>query len=271
MLHALIGRDYAPHLARVFVGGHELTVVDRVELVAQMIADCEANRQAPAAPRLIFDANGQSVSMASTNPDFAAAMGRADMIHADGMSLVLASRLLTERPLPERIAVTDFVHDAAAAAEERGLSFFLLGGDDARNLAACEELIRRYPRLRIVGRHHGYFPESDSARICEMVRRSGADVLWVGMGRPLQETWSVAHRDELHGVAWVKTCGGLFGFLAAEEPRAPQWMQRVGLEWLFRMLRDPRRLTARYLITNPHAIYLFMRRSQKARNGVQVS
>lgn len=258
-----IKKKHTEELLRIVVGGHEVAVVDRHDLTRLMVADCVANRRNPGLPRLVFDANGQSVSMASTNRDFARAMEQAELIHADGMSIVWASKLLTKKPLPERIAVTDFIHDAAAAAQEHDLSFFILGGDEERNVAACAALQRRYKGLRIVGRHHGYFPESDSQRICAMIRDSGADVLWVGMGRPLQEIWCARHKADLAGVGWVKTCGGLLGFLAAEEPRAPAWMQDAGLEWLYRLMRDPGRLSGRYLVTNPHALYLLMRRSRR--------
>lgn len=246
---------YAPDIERIMIGGHEIAVVDREMLAARMVDDCFYNRKRRGPPRLIFDANGQSVSLIGRNPDFAAAMAAADLIHADGMSLVTASRILTAKPLPERIAVTDFIEDAAVAAGRHGLSFFILGGTDSRNEAACDELRREYPDLRIVGRHHGYFDLSESSRICALVRDSGADVLWVGLGRPLQEIWCARHRDELEGVGWVKTCGGLLGFLAHEERRAPRWMQRTNLEWLYRVMHDPMRLGARYLVTNPHAVY----------------
>ncbi|MGE5765666.1 MAG: WecB/TagA/CpsF family glycosyltransferase, partial [Bacteroidota bacterium] len=178
-----------------------------------------------------------------------------DMIHADGMSVVLSSRLLTQTPLPERVATTDFFHDAARAAQAVGARFFLLGGTESENSDACAAARRLYPRLTIAGRHHGYFADTESERICEAVVAAETDVLWVALGKPRQERWSLENRERLRGVAWIKTCGGLYAFLAGHSRRAPRWMQRAGLEWAFRAMQEPSRLGWRYLVTNPHALW----------------
>src|SRR5205823_5342364 len=119
--------------------------------------------------------------------DFAAAMASADMIHADGMPIVFASRLFTRTPLPERIATTDFFHDAADAATRYGLSFYMMGGTEAQNVAACAAIAELYPKLKIAGRRNGYFQPEDEPQICREVVASGADVLWVALGKPKQE------------------------------------------------------------------------------------
>src|SRR3546814_8737834 len=93
-------------------------------------------------------------------------MATADLVHADGMSVVLASRLLTSMPLPERVATTDFFHDAAKAAQKAEIPFFMLGGSEEENAAASAAVRQLYPRLKIAGRHHGYFPEPASAGVC---------------------------------------------------------------------------------------------------------
>ncbi|WP_157099224.1 WecB/TagA/CpsF family glycosyltransferase, partial [Novosphingobium rosa] len=112
-----------------------------------------------------------------------------------------------------------------------------------------------YPDLQIVGVRHGYFSDADIPAICAAVRRSGADVLWVGMGTPLQEHFAVKAREHLAGVAWIRTCGGLFDHYGGGVSRAPDWMQATGLEWLYRAAREPLRLGVRYLVTNPRAAY----------------
>ncbi|MGV8881636.1 MAG: WecB/TagA/CpsF family glycosyltransferase [Rhodoglobus sp.] len=181
-------------------------------------------------------------------------MAAADIVHADGMPVVYASRL-TKTHLPERIATTDFFHDAAAAAVEAGLTFYLLGATEKQNAAAAAAIQRMYPSLQIVGRRDGYFTDAESAQVCDDIVTSGADVLWVALGKPRQEIWSVVNRERLAGVGWLKTCGGLYAFLAGDVARAPRWMQRLGLEWLYRTLEDPRRLGWRYLTTNPVAAW----------------
>src|SRR5262249_16305014 len=158
-------------------------------------------------PKLVICSNGQGISMAGNDVSFAKAMSAADIVHADGMSVVIASRLLTRRPLPERIATTDFVHDAAKAASKANLSFFLLGGTEAQNSAECGTLERLYPELRIAGRrngHDGLIDEAGDQRLCAEIVASGADVLWVALGKPKQELWCVRNRERLRGVGWVK-------------------------------------------------------------------
>jgi exopolysaccharide biosynthesis WecB/TagA/CpsF family protein len=259
----------------VRIGGFDTAAVTRAALARIMVEDALAARDSPDAclPKVVFSSNGQGISLAARNQEFREAMARADLIHADGMSVVFASRLLAGLALPERVATTDFFHDAAAAAQEVGLRFFMLGGTDRENLAACTAAQRLYPKLEVVGRYHGYFTASQNTSVCEMVISSGADVLWVALGRPKQEFWSLANRERLRGVAWIKTCGGLYAFLAGTAPRAPLWMQNAGMEWFFRLMHEPSRLALRYLATNPHAIWRVIVDSRPAvpRSGFHVS
>lgn len=253
----------------VVIGGFPTIVATRRQLAERMVEDCLAAREVGerALPKLVFSSNGQGIALAGTDARFQHTMCRADMIHADGMSVVAASRYLTRRPLPERIATTDFFHDAAEAACAAGLSFFLFGASDDENLRACEEVERRYPALKIAGRRNGYFRPEDEAAICEEIRASGADVLWVALGKPFQEDWCVRNRERLNGLGWIKTCGGLYGFLSGSAKRAPARMQALGLEWLHRTMQNPRRLLWRYLTTNPRAIWRMVRFSGGSAQG----
>jgi exopolysaccharide biosynthesis WecB/TagA/CpsF family protein len=247
----------------VTVGGFPTIRATRDELAALMVRDCIATRQESAAPpKLVFSSNGQGISLAGTDATFAQAMSHADVVHADGMSVVIASRLLTKRPLPERICTTDFFHNAAAAAVAADLSFYLLGGTEAQNAAAYEAIRIQYPALRIAGRHHGFIDERADEVVCTKIVASRTDVLWVALGKPRQEFWSVRNRHRLPGVGWVKTCGGLFSYITNDVPRAPAWMQDTGLEWLYRVMQEPTRLSLRYLLTNPHSLYRMVRFSR---------
>ncbi len=241
--------------ARVAVGGIPTTRLTAVELARLMVGDCLAPDRETRPPRLVFSTNGHAISLAGTDQDFVAAMAEADIVHADGMSVVFASRLLSARPLPERVATTDFFHDAARAAAENGLKFYFLGGREEINAAAYDEARRLYPDVRWVGRHHGYFAGGEEAALCAAIRAAKPDVLWVGLGRPKQESFAARRREDLRGVAWIKTCGGLYDFLAGSVKRAPAWMQRAGLEWTWRLAQEPGRLAGRYAITNVHALW----------------
>ena len=248
---------------RVVIGGFPTIRLTRAELAALMVRDCLANRkEQPPYPKLVFSSNGQGISLAGMDRRFDDTMSQADIIHADGMSVVIASRLLTNRPLPERICTTDFFHDAARAAIKEKFSFFLLGGNEPQNKAVCEAVQSQYPDLRIAGRHHGFVEEQDDEDLCAEIVASGADVLWVAMGKPKQEFWCVRNRRRLGGIGWIKTCGGLFAFLTNEVSRAPIWMQEWGLEWLYRTTQEPSRLAWRYLLTNPHSLYRMVRLSR---------
>ena len=253
----------SPERRTVVLGGLPTIVATRLEFAQMMVADCSVARASETAPlpKLVFSSNGQGVSLVGTDRNFAEAMAAADMIHADGMPVVFASRLFTRTPLRERIATTDFFHDAAEAAVESGLTFFMLGGTEAQNVAACAAIATLYPKLKVVGRRNGYFKQEEEPAICREIVASGADVLWVALGKPKQEYWSVRNREHLRGIGWVKTCGGLFDFLGGGVARAPDWVQKLALEWAWRTLQEPRRLGWRYLVTNPHALYRLARYS----------
>lgn len=240
----------------VIVGGLPTASVTRVNLAQCMVQDCMKARADPDAwiPKVVLSSNGQGIALAGQDPDFAAIMSQADIIHADGMPVVFASKM-TEHPLPERIATTDFFHDAARAAEENGLKFFILGAKDEQNKAAVKTIGQLYPNAEIVGRRDGYFSAEADDEVCAQIRSSGADVLWVALGKPRQEYWAIRNKDKLKGVGWIKTCGGLYAFLAGDAPRAPGWMQAAGLEWLYRAMKEPRRLGLRYLVTNPYSLF----------------
>lgn len=227
-------------------------------------ADDFIARAAPARDRSIrpyysTSANGQVVAECHHNPAFEQSMVEADEIHADGMSLVLFTRWFCKQHLTERVATTDLVHAVAKRAEKSGTRFYFLGATQHVNDAAVAKMKELYPDLVFAGYRNGYFTADQEDSIIEEIINSGTDILWVGFGIPLEQQFVSRNIDKLKGVAVVKTCGGLFDFLAGRNKRAPQWMQDMGLEWLHRMLQEPRRLGKRYLLTNPLAIYALLR------------
>src|SRR6202012_3380946 len=129
---------------------------------------------------------GHAVAMAGTDAKFRNTVQKADIIHADGAPVVFASKVLTDAPIPERSATTDFLHDAAKMAEAHGLTFYLLGATEAVNSACAERLHRDYPNLKIAGRRDGYFEPEEEGALIDEINASGADVLWVGLGVPLE-------------------------------------------------------------------------------------
>ena len=134
--------------------------------------------------RLLFSANGQVLSLAARNAEFREALQQADLVHADGQAIVFASRRIPGHGIPERSATTDLIHDLSRRAPGEGLSFFLLGGDEDLNARCARTLERLYPGLIIAGRRNGYFDRSQESEVCEEINASGADIVWVGLGKP---------------------------------------------------------------------------------------
>ncbi|GAA0554834.1 exopolysaccharide biosynthesis WecB/TagA/CpsF family protein [Rhizomicrobium palustre] len=253
MAHLRERRSGARVYSRATVGGLPTACVSRQQLVQVMVGDCLAAREGNRAPKLVFASNGHAIAMAAMDMNFRELFHKADLIHADGEPVVFASKLLAATPVPERSATTDFIFDAAKAAGEHGLKFYLLGSTEEINARAVEKLKEAYPGVEIVGRRNGYFSRDDEAAICEDINASGADVLWVGLGVPFEYEFTLRNKMRLKA-GWVVTCGGCFNFAAGDYVRAPGWMQKTGLEWLHRLWREPRRLFWRYAITNPVAI-----------------
>jgi N-acetylglucosaminyldiphosphoundecaprenol N-acetyl-beta-D-mannosaminyltransferase len=257
------------NLPSVNLGRLPIAAIDREASARLMIEVALARRGSGREPAFISSANGQVLSMCARDPALRNLFLSADLLHADGMPLVFASRLKCSTPLPERVATTDLFHNVARLAEASGATFYLLGGTRETIEKAIHNVRKRYPRLTIVGFRHGYSRRgNDEAAIIADVNATRPDILWIGMGVPLEQTFASRNRQQLTNVGLIKTSGGLFDFLAETSARAPAWMQVAGLEWLHRLAREPRRLGLRYLMTNPHAIYLLLTGSSQAISNV---
>jgi N-acetylglucosaminyldiphosphoundecaprenol N-acetyl-beta-D-mannosaminyltransferase len=243
-------------IATVRIGGIPTARITRAALARRMVEDVRSARAGTLRrPKVVIATNGQVIALYHRDAAFRALVDAAEIVDPDGMPLILASRLFLRDPLPERVATTDFIWDAAARAEEAGMRFFLLGGRPGVAEATAARLAERHPRLQIAGVRHGYFDSSEIEQLCAEISDTRTDVLWVGLGSPLQERFAIEHRDRLGGVGWVRTCGGLFDHIGGNMPRAPVWVQKLGFEWFHRMMLEPRRLGLRYLLTNPAAAY----------------
>jgi N-acetylglucosaminyldiphosphoundecaprenol N-acetyl-beta-D-mannosaminyltransferase len=180
--------------------------------------------------------------------DLARACRAADLVVPDGVPVVWAARL-AGTPLPGRVAGVDLMERLLEAAAARGLPAYFLGARPEVVRALVERCRRRFPGLPIAGWRDGYFAPGEEADVVNEVRRSGAAMLFVGMPTPFKEVWCERHRDAL-GVPVILGVGGSFDVLAGFIRRAPRAMQVLGLEWLWRLAMEPRRLWRRYLVTN---------------------
>ena len=181
---------------------------------------------------------------------------------ADGMPLVWASRL-AGTPLPERVAGSDLIWSLSERAARSGWTVFLLGGDPGTADRAAAELARRYPGLRIVGTACPPFGfERDASYMSGLevrLRAASPDIVYVALGSPKQERLIERLREGMPA-AWFLGIGISFSFVCGEVRRAPAWMRRTGLEWLHRLVQEPRRLARRYLVDGiPFALDLLLR------------
>ena len=249
---------------KVVVGGVPVDRLRSDEWTDLLVSDWRRKRQTGAPPKVVTTANGQVISLFAQDRAYREAVLAADHVAADGMSVVFASQLATTTPLTERVATTDWFHSAAAAAATHRMKFYLLGASLEANTRAAKRACELYPDLILAGTRDGYFPRDDIPRIAKDVVASGADVLWIGVGNPEQVLLAHAFKTLAPTLTWVRTCGGLFDFLSGERKRAPGTMQRLGLEWFYRVVQEPKRLAWRYATTNVHAAYRMARYSGAA-------
>lgn len=171
-----------------------------------------------------------------------------DIVSADGMGIVWGARLLGVR-IPERVAGIDLFQDLLQACAERGLKPYLLGARQDVLEKAVRAIETRYPGIQIAGWRNGYFTRAEEPQIAAAIHESHADMLFVAISSPVKERFIAEHRNRL-GVPFMMGVGGSFDVIAGHVERAPAWMQRYGLEWLFRVIQEPRRMWKRYLVTN---------------------
>jgi N-acetylglucosaminyldiphosphoundecaprenol N-acetyl-beta-D-mannosaminyltransferase len=201
--------------------------------------------------------NAAKVVRYTKSEQFRTIVNRADLLLADGVPIVWASRLL-RCPLPGRVNGTDLMEHMVAVAAERRYRLFFLGASQDVILRVVSEFRRRHPNLQIAGFRNGYFCDGEQEAIIQEINSSGADLLLVGMSTPQKELWVDQNLDRLR-VAVAQGVGGSFDVVAGVVSRAPRWMQRNGLEWLYRLLQEPQRLWRRYLETNCAFLWLVLR------------
>jgi len=180
-----------------------------------------------------------------------------DLMLADGQSVVWASRILG-RPLPERVTGIDLFEELLDLADREHRSIYLLGARPEVLAALRQRIADRWPGLSIAGSHHGYFRDSDAPAIAGRIAASGADMLFLGMASPKKEIFLGRFGAGL-GVPVLHGVGGSFDILAGLTRRAPLAWQKLGLEWAYRLLQEPRRLWKRYFVTNTSFIALTLR------------
>jgi len=228
-----------------------------------VLAQIERRMGAAADPLFVAFANAQTLNLASADADYRAVLKRADLVLNDGIGVALAARMLNRR-FPENLNGTDFLPRLLELAAERGWSVFLLGGEAGTARAASDNLSRRIPNLRVVGVDHGYLTPASNRNVVGRIRASGAQVLLVGMGNPAQELWIASNLDAT-GARLAVGVGAFLDFAAGRVARAPAWLRRARMEWIWRLMIEPRRLWRRYLVGNPLFLFRSARHARRAK------
>lgn len=231
--HPPLGLELQPP-RRVSVLGVAVDDITEDEAVARVEAMIRSGR-----PHQICTVNPEFVVEAGRNPDFAAVLARADLCTPDGFGLLLAARYLGE-PLRGRVTGVELTWRLAALAAERGYRLFLLGAAPGVAEAAAATLRARHPALQVAGCFAGSPAPRHEPFLRQLIGAARPDILLVAYGHPRQDLW-IARNQPWIQVPVAIGVGGVFDYLAGRVPRAPAWMRRLGLEWLYRLIRQPSR------------------------------
>lgn len=231
------------------IGVANLTQDEAISFIDRLISD--------RGPHYAAVVNAAKIVTATRDAALKRALLEADVVTADGMSVVWASRLLGHA-LKQRVTGIDLFERLVERAARRGWSVYFLGASEESVRRLTERFKKLYPNLPIAGWRNGYFDRSESEAVAEEIKASGAELLFVAMGSPAQERW-IASNLASSGVRFAMGVGGSFDHISGLARRAPLWMQRNGLEWFYRLMREPRRLWRRYLFGNGAFAWLVVR------------
>lgn len=189
----------------------------------------------------IYTPNPEIVMLAKQDSEFHHILEEADLVVPDGIGVVIASRLKKGDKLPERVAGYDLVQNTMKEAVKEGYKYYFFGSKPGISEKAAEKMREAYPGIQIVGTRDGYFKPEDEAQIIEDINASGANILLVALGAPRQEKWIENHRHLLPHVRVAVGVGGSLDVMSGTVKRAPEAFQKVGLEWFYRLLKEPTR------------------------------
>lgn len=232
---------------------HEVTMARALEAIEQFVASRK--------PHHVVTLDASMCVGARSDAELRYIVLNADLVTPDSAGILWAARRLGI-PLTERVSGVEIVGELAARSPTAGLKLYLLGAAPGVADEAAQRLMAAHPGCRIVGTHDGYFRHDEDARVVEAVRSARPDVLCVAMGIPKQEKWIAHHREAL-GVPVMIGVGGTLDVLSGRVRRAPAWMRRTNLEWLYRVCVNPRKL--RKVMTLPRFVALVLTETRQAR------
>jgi len=241
---------------KVCVAGTEINNIS-LRMAIETIATFIAERT----PQYVVTPNVDHIVSLQDDQQFKEVYRNAALVLCDSMPLLWASRILGT-PLKEKISGSDLFPRVCEIASKRGWRLFFLGGREGAAAKAAVILQERYPGLQVVGTYCPPFgfehDEKENRKIVEMIKATKLDIIFVGLGAPKQEKWIYQYKDQ-YQVPVSIGIGASFEFVSGMVKRAPVWMQKVGLEWFWRLMMEPRRLWRRYLLRDISFLGLLMR------------
>jgi N-acetylglucosaminyldiphosphoundecaprenol N-acetyl-beta-D-mannosaminyltransferase len=219
---------------------------------------------------LILNVNALGLNLAYENKWLRDLFNEAYLVFCDGAGVIIGARILGYE-ISQRITYADWMWQLASYAEKNNLSLFFLGGKPGVADRASTVLKESFPALPVVGTYHGYFDKSqdhpDNKCVIQFINHVQPNILIVGLGMPLQERWLMENWQRLHANVML-TGGAVFDYVSGDLTRAPQWMTDHGLEWLGRLLIEPKRLWRRYILGNPLFLWrVIKQRIRKSSEG----
>lgn len=211
-------------------------------------------------PRMVVTADASAAVIAHSDPELQSIINGADLVTPDSTGILWAAKYLGT-PLIERVSGADMVEQLCRKANDSRHRVFFLGSAPGVTDIAAANLKLRYPNLQIAGTRHGYFKDDESPEIVRMIRGANPDLLFVAMGIPMQEKWIRKHLDEMQ-VPVSMGVGGTFDVMSGRLKRAPMWMQNHGMEWIYRLVTNPRKISK--VMTLP--VFIMMVLKSKWRN-----
>ncbi len=229
---------------------HNLTMAETLALIDRHIKERK--------PLHHVVVNAAKIVAMHSNEKLRQAVNSADLINADGQAVVWASKILGN-PLKERVAGIDLMQNLVKRAKEKGYKIFFLGAREEVVKKVVDIYAEQYGKKIIAGYRNGYFNEDEEEKIARQIADSNADILFVAISSPKKEIFLEKHKKTLKKIPFIMGVGGSFDVVSGKIKRAPQWMQKAGLEWFYRLLQEPRRMWKRYLVGNTKFIALVLK------------
>ena len=200
-------------------------------------------------PRTVFFLNAHCFNIAQKNQKYRNALNNSDLVLNDGIGIKLASYLAGIK-IRENLNGTDLIPEILSLAANNGKKVFFLGGMNGVAEKASQITKDSIPEIDIAGCLSGYFSNKEENEVLEKVNNSGAELLVLGMGVPKQELWASVNKEKLENIKIIIAGGAILDFLSGRVKRAPLWMRKMNMEWVFRLISEPVRLWKRYIIGN---------------------